>query len=190
MTEPGTGAGINEEAAGEGRPLRELRKTGRAGGRPPRRPMVDDIQDDARRSISVRINTSDYGRLKAIARRLSVRESDVFRHLVRLGVGRLMRALDSNAPSRERYRLLVSLAGELGEDFGLTVADCAALLSTRASPRLSLDAADVELIGMVAAHPQHACTVLASLTREPVDEANLVAKLGRYLDHKHTLPGG
>ena len=187
MNEPGTGSGLNEEQAVEGRTSRELRKTGRAGGRPPRRPMVDEIQDDARRSISVRINTSDYGRLKAIARRLSVRESDVFRHLVRLGVGRLMRALESNAPSRERYRLLISMAGELGEDFGLTVPDCAALLSTRASPRLTLDAADVELIALVATHPLHACAVLASLVHEPVDEASLVARLGVYLDEKHSL---
>jgi len=189
MSEPGTGAGLNEEALAEGRTVRELRKNGRAGGRPSRRPVFDEIQDDARRSISVRINTSDYGRLKAIARRLSVRESDVFRHLVRLGITRLMRALDSEAPSRERYRLLVSLAGELGEDFGLTVPDCAALLSTRASPRLALDAADVDLIALVATHPLHACAVLSSLVDEPVDESTLVARLGLYLDQKHTVAG-
>lgn len=181
MTEPVPESATPVSQQDPGRPSRPPRR----GGRTHVRPVIDDIQDDARRSVSVRINTSDYGRLKAIAGRLGVRESDVFRHLVRTGIGRLMRVLFGNEPRSGRYRLLVSLVAELGEDFALSAAECAALLESSSAAPLALDEDDIQLIAMSASHPQQACSLLASRLNEPIESAALTLRLGRYLEEKH-----
>ena len=188
MTEPELRTLAERSPTADAKPERAARRAGRAVGRPPARPVVDEIQDDARRSVSVRINTSDYGRLKAIAGRLGVRESDVFRHLVRIGIARLMRVLYSNEPQSSRYRLLVSLARELGEDFGLSVQECVALLRQPSVPGLMLDDNDLHLVALSASHPQQACAVLTAELGEIVEPAALVARLGRYLEEKHSSP--
>lgn len=188
MTEPELATPTERSLTAETKPDRALRRTGRAAGRPPARPLVDEIQDDARRSVSVRINTSDYGRLKAIASRLGVRESDVFRHLVRIGIARLMRVLYDSEPKSARYRLLVSLAGELGEDFGLSVQECMALLRHPAVPGLTLDDNDLHLVALSASHPQQACALLTAKLGEDVKPAGLVSRLGRFLEEKYSSP--
>ena len=56
-------------------------------------PVSDDhhsqVHDNAKRSISLRIHTTDYGKIRLIARRLRVRDSDVFRFLLRVALARL-----------------------------------------------------------------------------------------------------
>lgn len=161
----------------------EIPVVARRRTRVPRKLPFDAIKDDARRSISVRVNTSDYGRLKAAARRLGVRESDVFRHLLRIGLARLLRVLAMDVSPEERYRLLICVAAEFGEDFGMTARDCVSVLDAHGS--LALDDGDLELIGLAATHPLQASVLLDRLAGTTSDPANLNQRLGTYLAAKH-----
>ena len=147
-----------------------------------------DVRDDARRSISVRVNPSDYGRLKMVAKQLGVRESDVFRHLLRLGLRRLIRVLDGEVSESERFRLLVSMVGEFSEDFALTPRECLMVLNLRSSKPLQIDEADLELIGLSITHRRHAQSLLTGILGRPVDDKNLTQCLGDYLAAKHQSP--
>ena len=168
-----------------GRPASAEAPLKRVKPRKLRRPVNEDVRDDARRSISVRVNTSDYGRLKMAAKQLGVRESDVFRHLLRLGLRRLIRVLDGDVSESERFRLLVSMVGEFSEDFGLTPRECLMLLNMRSSKPLQIDEADLELIGLSITHRRHAQSLLAGILGHPVDDKNLTQSLGDYLASKH-----
>ncbi len=111
------------------------------------------IHDNAKRSVSVRINTSDYGRIKVAARRLRTREADIFRYLLQVGLIRLAPLLEENLDAATYLRALAELGPDLGAMLGLSAREFADLLHSlkhRALP--VLDHEDFELLDLAAAH--------------------------------------
>ena len=157
----------------------------------PRRPWVPrvegpaDIREDARRSVSVRINTSDYGRVKAAAKALRVRESDIFRHLLAVGLEKLMRVLEVRVDPAQGARLLVETTREFARDFGMDVEETLKVLpplnGRRASP---LTDEDLDLLRIYATHPGHACSVLAARLGRAVAQEDLGTLLADYLQSR------
>ena len=170
-----------------------------AGGRPlkPRgrafwakSDIEESIVDDARRSISVRIKLSELGRLKAIAKRLETRESNVFRYVLRIGLARLTNVLDGVVVPAQRWRLLIQLVGELSNDFGMDARACLDLLNSVSGGSMGdLAPEDLELVNLAAKHPRVVLEYLERLTGGPVAATNLVASLSEYLQAKYPEAG-
>jgi hypothetical protein len=111
------------------------------------------IHDNAKRSVSVRINTSDYGRIKVAARRLRTREADVFRYLLQVGLNRLAPLLEECLEASTYLRALAELGPALGAMLGLSAREFADLLHSLKHRTLpALDHEDFELIDLAAAH--------------------------------------
>lgn len=140
------------------------------------------IDDNAKRSVSVRINTSDYGRIKIAARRLRTREADVFRYLLQVGLSRITPLLNENLDAATFLDILAELGPDLASNLGLAARDFAQLLLAmkhQALPDLSDE--DYELIDLAATHPRLALQRLAAPMEADV-RAVLVAYLrGKYL---------
>lgn len=171
-------------------------RTGALGGETSRPGVASDplattsgiINDNAKRSVSVRINTSDYGRIRVAARRLRVREAEVFRYLLQVGLSRISPLLADELDAASFLRTLV----ELGPDLSLAL-DCSArefvgLLQTfkhRALPTLTDE--DLELVDLAGSHPH---LVLSRLGVDPAaSTADARAALLAYFNTRY-LPGG
>lgn len=160
--------------------------------RPPRRKPATSvteggaIYDDARRSISVRINTSDYGRMKVASRRLGVRESELFRYLVRSGMSRLITVLEGKLREGSRYHLLVRIAADWRVEMGLTATECADLIGCLGEAEaLELDESDLLLVDLAATRPSEAAALLGLQLGVAIDKAQVVARLGDHLAQKY-----
>jgi hypothetical protein len=176
---------LDEESGAGGRPLKPR---GRAFWA--KSDVEESIVDDARRSISVRIKLSELGRLKAIAKRLETRESNVFRYVLRIGLARLTNVLDGVVVPAQRWRLLIQLVGELSNDFGMDARACLDLLNSVSSGSMGdLAPEDLELVNLAAKHPRVVLEYLERLTGGPVAATNLVASLSEYLQAKYPDAG-
>ncbi len=177
-----------DEDSGAGAGGRPLKPRGRAFWA--KSDIEESIVDDARRSISVRIKLSELGRLKAIAKRLETRESNVFRYVLRIGLARLTNVLDGVVVPAQRWRLLIQLVGELSNDFGMDARACLDLLNSVSSGSMGdLAPEDLELVNLAAKHPRVVLEYLERLTGGPVAATNLVASLGEYLQAKYPDAG-
>ena len=177
-----------DEDSGAGAGGRPLKPRGRAFWA--KSDIEESIVDDARRSISVRIKLSELGRLKAIAKRLETRESNVFRYVLRIGLARLTNVLDGVVVPAQRWRLLIQLVGELSNDFGMDARACLDLLNSVSSGSMGdLAPEDLELVNLAAKHPRVVLEYLERLTGGPVAATNLVASLGEYLQAKYPEAG-
>ena len=146
----------------------------------------EGIVDDARRSISVRIRVAELGRLRALAKRLRTRESNIFRYVLRIGLARLTNVLDGAIDPAQRCRLLVQLVAEFAGDFGMDARACVALLnSTGEEPLGEFSLDDLDLIDLSATHPRVVQEHLAGLRGGRVPPENLAVALSEYLNAKY-----
>ncbi len=148
------------------------------------------IHDNARRSVSIRINTSDYGRIKVAARRLHAKEADIFRYLLQVGLTKLGPLLGADLDERSFLGTLADLGPDLAANFEVSAREFVTLLSAftgREAP--AFDATDLELVDLAGTHPHMVQGRLAECCGRPVEEHELRSVLHDYLVMKYQKPG-
>jgi len=138
------------------------------------------IDDNAKRSVSVRINTSDYGRIRIVARRLRVREAEVFRYLLQVGLARIAPLLAERLDAQRYLWALAELGPDLGAALGFDAREFASLLRGFKHDTLpEVIDEDLDLIDSAASHPRPALDD----TSNPDPRAALLSHLReRYLE--------
>jgi len=148
------------------------------------------IHDNARRSVSIRINTSDYGRIKVAARRLRAKEADVFRYLLQVGLSRLGPLLGEGPGDHGCIHALAELGPDLAANFGIDAGEFARLLGAyTGSPAPAFDAADLELVALAGTHPHLVQGRLSEFFGRPVAGCELRRGLRGYLMTKYQGQG-
>jgi hypothetical protein len=148
------------------------------------------IHDNAKRSVSIRINTSDYGRIKVAARRLHAKEADIFRYLLQVGLSKLSPLLGEGLEDRAYFRALTDLGPDLAANFGVTAREFVTLIGAftgRTAP--PFDQADLELVDLAGTHPRMVQARLAEVCGGPVAEHELRSALHDYLAMKYQVRG-
>ncbi len=145
-----------------------------------------EIVDNSKRSVSIRINTSDYGRIKAIGRRLKVRESDVFRFLLKIGL-RETTALSQTKPSFEQLlKMFASHAADLVSHFNLSGRRLEQLLQAGDEGSAPVIAEqDIELLAASILPERYLAMRLHELTGADVPPAAAQKFLQTYLEAKY-----
>lgn len=154
-------------------------------------PGPEVINDNSKRSISIRINTSDFGRIKAVSRRLKVRESDVFRFLVKIGLAEISALCRSDASGQELLGAFAAHGAELVSHFKLNARQLDQVIN--ADPRnngTQVDADDLELIALSALPERYLAPRLQELVGHPVTPDAVHQTLQSYLGNKYLSPGG
>jgi len=148
------------------------------------------IHDNARRSVSIRINTSDYGRIKVAARRLHAKEADIFRYLLQVGLNKLGPLLGAELDAQAFLRTLVDLGPDLSANFHVSAREFVSLLSAfTGMDAPAFDATDLELVDLAGTHPRMVQSRLAEFRGRPVNEQELRGVLHDYLLLKYQAPG-
>lgn len=143
-----------------------------------------EIRDDAKRSVSIRINVSDYGKIKTIARRLRVRESTVFRYLLKDGLQSLAPLYQTKPSLKEVLEVLFEHPNAFLAEFRLDNKRLSNLLNGILDTEM--DTADIEFIASISAAPKYLAQRLSDKLGLEVAEAQSVAMLKHYLLEKYT----
>lgn len=129
--------------------------------------LSKDVIDDSKRSVSFRLKTSDYGCIKTIARRKKMRESDVFRYLLRSSLNAMSPLYGSNTVNSEIMR------------------DLSAIEQLSNADIRRLDSSDLELLALAVQPLRFLARRLSELTGASVDTKNVITELHNYLQQKY-----
>lgn len=144
------------------------------------------VDDNAKRSISIRINTSDFGRIKTIARRLRVRESDVFRFLLRVGLAEMGPLFQANTNGIDLLSVFSRLGAEMVHHFGLDTRRLNQIINgEETDSRRRIDLEDVELITMSMLPARYLVLRLQELTGQTIEAHKVRPALRQYLEQKY-----
>ncbi len=150
---------------------------------------LDTINDNSKRSVSIRINTSDFGRIKGISRRLKVRESEVFRFLIKVGLAEVSAMCRNTATTQELLGAFAAHGAELVSHFSLNARRLGQVLNTESRPGgIKVETDDLELIAMSAFPARYLALRLQELVGHPVAPGAASDSLRNYLEKKYLSP--
>jgi len=148
------------------------------------------IHDDAKRSVSFRMYTSDYGRLRCMSNELRVGDSAVFRFLLRVALEKCAPLYDRNASPAQRLELLADLGPEFATYFNFDVDELKAVFQ-RADHhgQVVIDDEDFDLVAAFGISRSLVRKRIEKLVGRETSDENLHDVLRDYLVEKYLADG-
>lgn len=137
--------------------------------------------------VSVRLNGVDLSRVKHIAQRLRVRESDVIRFAIKSMLAKLAPLHDGQLAGSDLLPAFIELGAELTSYFELDSAQLGAIINENVhGAHKRVDAEDIALLAMLSLPEHYLYLKLRELSKLPVEAAGVTASLRQYLYEKYT----
>ena len=109
-----------------------------------------------KQAISLRLSTGDIRRIKRLAQRLDVRDSDVVRFAIKTMFQRLGPLTDPNSKGRALVPVFVESGAEIVRHFDLDSAQLDAIINDGVDAREQVDTDDIQLMAMFGAQKTYA----------------------------------
>ena len=143
--------------------------------------------DNKKQIVSLRMNGADLRKVKDLAYRLRVRESDILRFAIRSTLRKLAPLHDSAAKGSDLIPVLIEFGPELMRHFELDSLQLEALVNAGISdPEKRIDRADIELLAMAGMQDSYVYMKLKGVgnnVQEPPQD--LAVLLRQYLFDKY-----
>jgi len=138
------------------------------------------------------MNVSDVRKVKKLATRLGVRDSDVIRFAVKTMLSRLGPLYDPDVRGRNLVPVFVEFGTELLRFFDLDGARLEAIVNDGVEPGKRVDRDDIALLALTGAQEQYAALKLSELNQHDNSQANaadLANSMRQYLYEKYVYRG-
>lgn len=136
--------------------------------------------------ISVRLRGSDIDKIKAIAKRLDVSDSEIFRFGIRLALSRLLPLLDEKACGFRVLPVFVENDGELVKQFDMDATHLNRVINENCTdPGCRVDQTDLNLLTLHGLPSDYLRLRMQELTGETVDATSVWKTLRNYLYAKY-----
>lgn len=146
--------------------------------------------ENRKQLVSVRLCQADIERIRAIAGRLRVRESDVIRFALRLAFSKLAPLLDMDAHGVDLIPIFLECGPELTYHFDLDSRTLDAILNDGVGDsQKKIDSGDIELIAALHIPGNHLHAKLRALPKLEMGRLSLSSALQQYLYEKYIHPG-
>ena len=145
-----------------------------------------------KQAVSIRMNGGDVRKVKKLAQRLGVRDSDVIRFAVKSMLARLGPLYDPEVRGRNLVPVFVESGGELLRFFELDAMRLEAMINEGVDPARRVDRDDIELLALTGGQTPYAALKLSELNREQEsgDASQLASSLRQYLYDKYVFRSG
>ncbi len=142
--------------------------------------------DNKKQCVSVRMKPSDLHKVERIAKRLGVRNSDVFRYAIKTTLTRLMPLNDPSYRGQRLLNLFVDLANELNRHFDFDADRLHAIINEGIEDATeNVDRKDVELLALCGLEPGYLQARLQEVTGRQTDSEEVQKHLKEYLLDKY-----
>lgn len=142
--------------------------------------------DNRKQVVSVRLRAADLAKVKEIARRVRVRESDVYRFALRSTLDRLAPVYDPDMRGNQLLPIFIDLCLELASYFELDTERLDALINGDLDDGARrLDRDDIRLLSMLGTSEQYAYVKFRELSNQPVETTGLPSMVMDYLREKY-----
>jgi hypothetical protein len=144
-----------------------------------------------KQAVSIRMNVGDVRKVKKLATRLGVRDSDVIRFAVKSMLARLGPLYDTEVRGRNLVPVFVESGTELLRFFELDAPRLEAIINEGVEASKRVDRDDVALIALTGGQTPYAALKLSELNRgdpeQSSDAAQLATSLRQYLYEKYVF---
>lgn len=142
--------------------------------------------DKKKQIVSLRMNTSDLRKVKDIAKRLRVRESDVLRFSIRSTLRKLSPLYDAEAKGSELIPVLIEFGPELMSYFELDAFQLESLVNGGiGESERRVDRSDIELLAMAGMQENYVYMKLREVSSAAVEPQGVSTLLREYLYDKY-----
>jgi hypothetical protein len=143
--------------------------------------------------MSIRINTADLSKVKRLAKRLGVRDSDIVRFALKTMITRLVPLCDPEVRGRNLVPVFVESGAELLRYFDLDAAKLDAIINDETGSERRVEREDIALLALTGSQDAYAALKLSELNREEdgaLRDGELSTSLRRYLYEKYVYRNG
>lgn len=142
--------------------------------------------EDKKQNVSVRLNSTDITKIKDIAKRLHVRESDVIRFAIKATLAKLIPLHDESVNGSDLIPAFIECGAELTNYFDLDASRLEAILNQGVvDPANKVDSADIELLAMVGIKENYVYLKLKELASRQSSPMGPSALLRQHLYEKY-----
>ena len=148
--------------------------------------------ESRKRAVSVRMSSADVRKVKKIAQRLGVRDSEVIRFAVKCMLGRLGPLYDSEVGGRSLVPVFVESGAELLRFFDLDAARLETIINDGIEADRRVDRDDIALLALTGGQEAYAALMLSELYHDERNRSSvgeLSASLRQYLYDKYVYRG-
>lgn len=149
--------------------------------------------DSRKQAISIRMNSADVRKVKKLAQRLAVRDSDVIRFAVKCMLTRLGPLYDPEIKGRNLVPVFVESGAELLRFFDLDASRLESIINDDVEPTRRVERDDIALLALTGGQEPYAALLLSELNREERNDssvAELANSLRQYLYDKYVYRSG
>ncbi len=146
-----------------------------------------------KQAVSIRMNGGDVRKVKKLAQRLGVRDSDVIRFAVKSMLARLGPLYDPEVRGRNLVPVFVESGVELLRFFELDAMRLESMINEGVEASRRVDREDIELLALTGGQTPYAALKLSELNRgdhENSDASQLAGSLRQYLYDKYVFRSG
>ena len=144
--------------------------------------------ESRKQGVSIRISTEDLERIKRIARRLSVRDSDVIRHAIKSMLNRLSPLDVEEVVGRDILPVFIENGAELARAFELDAAKLDRIINGETeSAGKSVSRRDIELLTLSGNADGYLRMRVREVVRREADAKDIAEMLQQYLYEKYLL---
>lgn len=144
--------------------------------------------ENKKQMVSLRIGAHELNKVRGIAHRLKVRESDVFRFAVKATLARLGMFHDESVVGRDLLPVFMEFGMELASYFELDAAMMERLINKGAAEDQKVDRRDIELFALAGTQDQYVYMRLRELAARHDEAVGLPVLLREYMYDKYLRP--
>src|SRR5215471_3025865 len=146
------------------------------------------VSEGRKKAVSIRISVSDVRKLKRLAQRLGVRDSDVVRFALKSMLTRLVPLTDPEVRGRNLVPVFVESGAELLRYFDLDAARLEAIINDSIGNERRVEREDIALLALTGTQDAYAALKLSELNHKDgatLRSGELSSSLRRYLYDKY-----
>ncbi|MCG8315399.1 MAG: hypothetical protein MI976_19490 [Pseudomonadales bacterium] len=139
-----------------------------------------------KQSVSVRLSESDVRKVKDISKRLGVKDSELFRFIVKNTLAKLLPFQNEGVKGIDLIPALVDCGGDLTRYLDIDTDALDEIVNAGVhEPHKKIDKADLDMLALASVGASYVSYKLSELKNQPVDEASLEDSLKEYLYGKY-----
>jgi len=141
--------------------------------------------ENQKQCVSVRLSTNDIKKIKRIAERLKVSDSDVIRFGIKGMLSKLLPLSDSSSAGSQLLPVFLEYGNEVVRYFDFDAERLEHIINRNAEDGHSIDRVDIELLAMHSVFPNYLKLQLEKVLGDTVQDEELIPNLRQYLYEKY-----
>ncbi len=141
--------------------------------------------ENKKQMVSLRLGTNDLNKVRKVASRLKVRESDVFRFAIKATLGQLGMFHDETVVGRDLLPVFMEFGAEIVSYFDLDAGAVEKIINEGAPEGQKVDRRDVELVTMTGGQDSYIYLRLKKLAEGHADALGLQGVVREYMYEKY-----